>query len=77
MSTKTNKNNQTGVNLIRQQIHQVFDPYHRHLSSRSVFYKKWHNYKYHRHFHYFAVFCGLVLALYFIMIDEILSRITL
>lgn len=62
---------------IRQNIHQQFQPYHQHLCQRSKTYNKWHQYRYHRHFHYFAVLCGLILAVYFLMIDEILSRISL
>lgn len=59
----------------KKSIHRKFAPYHQKLSQYLSFYRKWHQFKYHRQIHYFAALCGLILAIYFIMIDEILSQI--
>lgn len=50
---------------------------HCELCQRFSWYDWWHKQDFHTHVHYAAMVCGIITAVYFIMLDEIFSKVNL
>ena len=61
----------------KKQARQYLTPCHDILCTKCSWYKWWHNQDYHRHIHYLAMITGIIVAVYFVMIDEIMSKVNL
>lgn len=49
--------------------------FHEYFCNTNKLYSWWHEQDYHQHVHWVALTAGIVLAVYIVMIDEILSRV--
>ncbi|MFA4930864.1 MAG: hypothetical protein WC570_03315 [Patescibacteria group bacterium] len=65
------------IRYIKANVRHELNKPHRYLCRQFTWYDWWHRQDIHRHIHYAAMICGLIAAIYYVMIDEILSRVNL
>ncbi len=64
------------IGQIKSQARKHLVKPHEYCCEKWVWYKWWHKMDYHRHIHYLAMFAGILLAVYFVMIDSIMMEVT-
>jgi hypothetical protein len=64
------------VNNAKVKVHQQMAPAHQYFYEKWAWYRWWHEQDYHRQVHYVAMMVGIIAAIYFVMIDTILTEVT-
>lgn len=64
------------INHAKWHVHRHLAPLHGYFYEKWDWYRWWHEQDYHRHVHYLAMIVGIIMAIYFVMIDTILTEIT-
>ncbi|MBU0648139.1 hypothetical protein KJ855_03080 [Patescibacteria group bacterium] len=61
----------------KSSVRRVLHPTHCYMRETFGWYKWWHEQDHHRHIHYVAMFVGIIAAGYYLMLEEIFSKINL
>ena len=76
MKKRIQKIGHTSWRVAKKVHHHVMHQPHIYFYENWKWYKWWHEQDYHQHVHYVAMICGIILAVYMVMIDTITSEVS-